>query len=53
MDQTKSFKSAQIEAGLHDSITKQAKNNNISFSAQVLRWKETAEEITNYERRKN
>jgi len=46
-------KPAQIEAGLHDAITKQAKRNKISFSAQVLRWKEIAEEITNYEKRGN
>ena len=43
MDQTKSFKSAQIEAGLHDRITKAAGKNKISFSDQVRQYKELAD----------
>ena len=41
------FKSAQIEANLHDSITKQAAKSKISFSEQVRRYKDLAEIMKN------
>ncbi len=41
------FKSAQIEATLHDSITKEAEKNKISFSRQVERYKDLADIMKN------
>jgi len=41
------FKSAQIEAKLHDSITKDAGKSKISFSEQVRRYKDLADIMKN------
>lgn len=49
----KAYTTANIDSDLHEQITKEAKENDISFSTQIRRYKEIAEEVLKYERRMN